>query len=1022
VRRSSEEGYAFFRWLANLVTRHYKLFVVLWVLAFFGAVAANQVWRVADVISYDQAANLPQDTPSAQAQRIIDEQFPGRIANSSATLVVVANDTTTQSYRWLVTDLHDAIVAASRLGPGDSTVIRLRIGVDLTVDRRIEYLADPSNATIYAVYENFAYLLAREFNTPVHVQVDFTRSAAGVYWGLPAYFLGTWLQVPGPAANETAYSATRSYINGSFPPEARAWAVAYFDTFYGGWQASFLDPRLANLGPSDRAQAVIAQALPAFLNSPTGLALFPDPSQRSFQLGMLMTFNLTNFADNATVVEYGLAPFAVVPEARLPFFRDLLTRLPANATERELRSFAREEALAYDVMATPLVLPVNVTRYYVSEDRRILLMNYGFTKEDSFTEADGRQPIREDVLVLRDLASRIRQAYGATGEIYVTGEAPSSLDNERTFGGGAEFLVTIVLVIVLIGLYFRSAVSPAFPILTIGVALLLANLFVYFVAVYLLTIDFTVTSILQTVLLAVGTDYSIFIVSRYRDERRDGKDRKEAVRNAVIWAGESVTTSGGAVLISFAALSLGSFPLLRTLGLTLGAAVTLALAIALTFIPAILMLLGNRVFWPSGKKVTQKRLKDPNHWSRTERYFHGAATASMKHAKAILLAALLITLPATYIVLTTQPTYDFTEGAPPSEASRGLDAIGASFGYGFIFPAYVVVRFPEDVILAGGNVSVSTLDALDHLSDGIVQADSGVKSVEGPTNPQGSDVDYRNLSLMDSGTREAILTAMRPYIGQDNRTVRLVAVLADPPFSREALATVDRLREEIPSIAAAESAFQGAAIYVGGVTAVLNDVRHNLDEDLQVMAWVVTIGLFVVLLFVLGSVLIPLRAILTILLSISWTLALTAILFRVWMGLDIIFILPLTLFVMAMGLGMDYDIFIITRVREEAARGRPDREAIAEATTRTGGIISACGIVMAGAFFTLMLSPSPFLKEIGFALAFAILLDSMIVRIYLVPAIMVLAGKYNWWAPGPLQRVRRPESHAEGALKEIDEL
>lgn len=140
----------------------------------------------------------------------------------------------------------------------------------------------------------------------------------------------------------------------------------------------------------------------------------------------------------------------------------------------------------------------------------------------------------------------------------------------------------------------------------------------------------------------------------------------------------------------------------------------------------------------------------------------------------------------------------------------------------------------------------------------------------------------------------------------------------------------------------------------------------------------------------------------------------TIILFHAWKGLDIIFILPLALFVMAMGLGMDYDIFIITRVREEVAKGKSDPEAITEAMTRTGGIISACGIVMAGAFFTLMLNPSPLLQQIGFALAFAILIDSMVVRIYLVPAIMVLAGKYNWWAPGRLQRVRRAGKNSLG--------
>lgn len=1020
MRRSSEEGYAIFRWIANIVSKHYKLLVVLWILAFFGAVAANQVWRVNDIISFSQSATLPEDTPSAQAQRIIDDQFPGRIANSSATIVVVSNDTTTEFYRSFVSDLNDAIVAASELGPGQNATLHLRNGSSLTFTDRLEYLGDASNATIWSVYENFAYRLALQLNDPVHLQVTFTESAAGIYWGLPAYFLGTWLQSPPAAANETAYGAARAFINGTLPAEGQPWAVAYVDTFYPIWRASFQNPLTASLAPDDRVTSVIGQAVPSFLASPATVAMFPDPALRAFQLGMLDVFTLTNFQDSRTAVPYALGVFRNVTAAKPAFFDDLYARLTQGANETALRAFAKEEAIAYNLSATPLVLPVDVTRFFVSPDHRILLANYAFTQDTNFETADKRQPVKDDVTALRRIVAQVKQAYGVQGQVYVTGDAPSTVDNERTFGGGTEFIATIVLVIVLIGLYFRSAISPAFPILTIAIALMIANLFVYFVAVYLFAVDFTVTAVLQTVLLAVGTDYSIFLVSRYRDERQDGRDRKEAVRNAVVWAGESVTTSGGAVLVSFFALSLGSFPFLRTMGLTLGAAVTLALGIALTFIPSVLLLLGNRVFWPSAKAVTRRRPKDRAHWTRTERYFHGAATVSMKHAKAILVAAILITLPAMYIVLTDQPTYDFTQGAAPTESTQGLEAISDSFGYGFIFPTYVVVRFPDPILLSDGNVSVRELDGLHNLSTRVLSRDAGVKSVEGPTNPQGSEVDYRNLSSVDAATREAILVAMAPYIGKDNRTARLLLVLADPPFSREALTAADRLREEIPAIAADDPVLAATSIYIGGVSPVLNDVRHNLDRDLQVMALVVMAGLFVVLLFVLGSVLIPVRAILTILLSISWTLALTIVLFHTWMAVDIIFILPLALFVMAMGLGMDYDIFIITRVREEVAKGKPDSEAIAEATTRTGGIISACGIVMAGAFFTLMLSASPLLKEIGFALAFAILLDSMVVRIYLVPAIMVLAGKYNWWAPGRLQRVRREETPKEAATDADD--
>ncbi len=904
--RASEEGYGFFRVIAGLVTRRHKALVGVWILIFLGAILANQVWRSGDVVSFSQNGSLPADTESAQAQRLIDEQFPGQQGGSSATIVLVAANATSPYYRNFTADLNDAIVAASTLPEGGTRSVPLRNGGSVAVDRPIVFLRDPSNATVYRVYESSAYALAKQLNGPVHTQVAFTQEAAAIYWGLPDLFAWNWGQAPPAIANETAYAQAWDAINASFPSTTRPWAEASFEAFYQGWRASFGDPVLTGAPPGVRAEAAIARTLPAFLDSPFANATF-DAGQRQFQLGMLSVFRLANYRDPAVIEAYAFAAFSGVTAARPAFFADLERDLAANATDAELRSFAREESLRYDPLDAPFVLPINVTRYFVSPDRRIVLLNYAFEKDVDYLE--------------------------------------------ESFGGGSEFVVTILLVVILIGLYFRSVVSPAFPILTIAVAIMVANLFVYLVAVYLFTVDFTVTAVLQTVLLATGTDYSIFLVSRYRDERRDGRSKEEAVRNAVIWAGESVTTSGGAVLISFAALSLGSFPILKTMGLTLGFAVTVALVIALTFTPAIVMALGNRVFWPSGARVARPRPRDD--LSATERYFRGAARFSMRHAKAVLLAAILLTIPATYLVLTNEPTFDFSQGAPATESSRGLDAISGSFGHGFAYP------------------------------------------------------NYRNLTSMPEPARNTTIAAITSYVGLDHRTVRLFAVLRDAPFSREAISTIDRLERVIADVKGSDLTFAGSEIYLGGVTAVLNDVRDNTARDLQIMALIVVTGLFIVLLLVLGSVLIPVRAILTILLSISWTLALTIVLFHVWRGIDVIFILPLALFVMAMGLGMDYDIFIITRVREEVARGASDPDAITEATTRTGGIISACGIVMAGAFFTLMLNPSPFLQEIGFALAFVILLDSMVVRIYLVPAIMVLAGKYNWWAPGGLQRVRR---------------
>ncbi len=1001
MRRSSEEGYAVFRWIGTAVTRHYRLIVLLWVLVFVGALVANQIWPVSSVVSYNQTELLPKDTESSVAQNIIDAQFPGSLSGSTATVVLVANDTTTEYYRWFVFDLEQAVTESTALAAGQNVTMPLRIGGNLTLSAPIQFLADPANASIYGVYESYAYTLASRFDGLVPLQVGFTQAAVGIYWGLPLYFVSTWVQTPGPAANATAFQATMTYVNATIPTVTAPWAVGFLNTFYPLWQASFGSP--TPMTPEDRAAFALHEAAPVFVNNAT----FFDASQKEFQLSLLPTFNFVNFLNTTLVEDTALSVFLPAGVARLPFFQDLYASLPANPTDAELHAFAAQEVLAYGVIDTPLTPPFNVTRYYISGDHTIEIVNYAFTQDARYTDASGQQPVANAVGALRSILARLKAAYGAQAQTYVTGSAPISIDEEHIFGGSSELVVTAALVIILLGLYFRSAVAPAFPLLTIGIAIFIANLFVYLVAIYLFAIDFTVTAILETVILAVGTDYSIFLVSRYRDEIHTGHEHQEAVRNAVIWAGESVATSGGAVLISFAALSLGSFPLMRTLGLTLGFAVTIALGISLTFIPAAVTLLNKRIFWPSGRRLARPRPKGK--LTRTERYFHRAATTSMKHAKVILVVAILITLPAVYVVVTDQPTYDFSQGSPQTESSQGITAISQAFGYGVVYPSYLVVQFPNPIKLPDGNVSVTEMAALDALSARLLAMEPGLKSLEGPTNPQGSPIDYRNLSTASEAERQLVDTEIGAYIGNDSRTARVVITFVDPPFSITAINVVDRMRSDITTIQAANPTLASAQVYLGGVTPVLSDVRSNMNRDLTIMALVVIAGLFLVLLFVLGSVLIPIRAILTILLSVSWTLALTIFLFQVWKGYDIIFILPLALFVMAMGLGMDYDIFIITRIREEVARGKTDSEAIAEATTRTGGIISACGIVMAGAFATLMLNPSPFLQEIGFALAFAILLDSMVVRIYLVPAIMVLAGRGNWWAPGPLQRVRRDE-------------
>jgi RND superfamily putative drug exporter len=241
-------------------------------------------------------------------------------------------------------------------------------------------------------------------------------------------------------------------------------------------------------------------------------------------------------------------------------------------------------------------------------------------------------------------------------------------------------------------------------------------------------------------------------------------------------------------------------------------------------------------------------------------------------------------------------------------------------------------------------------------------------------------------------------------------------VLKAEPQSNVAVSYISTLRELVKDTQAVEPELAGSTILVGGSTASLYDLSSSISQQFSMIEMIVVIGIFIVLMFVLGSLLLPLFAVLSITMSIVWAFAITYLVFGSWLGVPILFIVPLVLFVMLMGIGMDYNVFILTRIREEVHKGKGLNNAIVDAVDWTGGIITALALIMAGAFGSMMLSSNNMLVMFGFALTVAILLDAMVVRTYIVPAVMSLMGKWAWWAPGRLQREGRQEKIKKSKL------
>ena len=619
----------------------------------------------------------------------------------------------------------------------------------------------------------------------------------------------------------------------------------------------------------------------------------------------------------------------------------------------------------------------------------------------------------DNVLAIRSIISGMGLSNGLTSAppstsgisaVQVTGGDAISHDfGDSTTGDlGIILPVTIALLIIATGLFFRSVVTPFVALTSIGVALGISQVFVVLAGAFIAKVDFTIPTILLTIVIGVGTDYSVFILSRYREERVKGLPAKEAIVTSVTWAGESITTSGATVIISFLSLTFTSVTFLKTMGVVVGLGVLVALLVALTLVPAVATMLSESLFWPtSGKRFAAHSKGVLSRLEKRSGYFSKSGTFSVKHAKLLMVVALLVSLPALYVYLGTTPTYDFLSGAPSNlESVSASNHLTTAFGGGRLNPSYVVVSFSQP-LWNGTAFNASEMGVLQDMSS-YLGSNPDIANVTGPTMPYGHIVDYSSASILsgtdaqDRQTRSAMIQA----IGRDNTTALITMSFRIDPSSTKALDDAQAIRNYL------HANYDGkpgvVQVLLGGASGSIVDTRQVSTDQFNLVVPLVAVGVALVLFIVLDSLVLPIFALISVLMSIIWTLALTELIFKHFYNYDLLFITPLFLFVTLLGLGMDYNVFILTRVREESRKGGDRNEAVIRAIENTGGVISAAAVILAGSLGALMLSGDLLLKQIGFAFSFSILVDALFVRTYLVPAVMSFLGKWNWYNPLPV--------------------
>jgi RND superfamily putative drug exporter len=571
------------------------------------------------------------------------------------------------------------------------------------------------------------------------------------------------------------------------------------------------------------------------------------------------------------------------------------------------------------------------------------------TPTDFEKESDWGQAIRD-----------ITHADAGGMQVYVTGGVGFSTDAHDVFANlDAKLLIsTVVLVLVLLGAIYRSVLVALTPLIVVFFAYTLAQAFVYLLADSGATVSTNATSILIVLMFGVGTDYCLLLVSRYREELRRIEDKHEAMARAVRRAGPAILASGMTVALAMLVLALADNKGTSSLGPVFAIGVACALMAGLTLLPTLLTIFGRRGFWPRGSTVAY----DPQRASATgQGLWRRFGDRVLQRPAPALIVTGAVFIAGALGLLAYKVDYSTTSFFKHSvEAVEGFDVMRGAFPAGTLAPTTVLVENPS-----GPATQADVTEVENRLRDV-----KGVASVA-PTGATPED---------PRGVRS-----------RDGRIASLSAILSADPLDKSGLDIVPRMRDAVADLP------NGVTALVGGSSAINHDVDQANQHDLEIIAPLALLVMAIILAILLQALVAPLVLLASVVLSFACTLGISILFIRFVVG-DAGFdsSIPIFAFIFLVALGIDYTIFLMARVREEARR-HGTREGMLRALSATGPVITSAGVILAGTFSVLMTLPVSFTFDLGFMVALGILLDTFIVRTIMVPAAVEVIGDKIWW-------------------------
>ncbi len=531
-----------------------------------------------------------------------------------------------------------------------------------------------------------------------------------------------------------------------------------------------------------------------------------------------------------------------------------------------------------------------------------------------------------------------------------TGEESISYDTQDASNRALKIVGTgtLLLVLILPALIFRSPFAGLLPILAIGIVDVIATSLIAdaaklfdFKVSQQLSVIFTVT------LFGIGTDYILFLLFRYRERLQTGKHDRKAVSFALSRAGIAIFSAALVVLTSFSALFFAKFGIFHSMAPGLVICVAVMMLAALTLVPALLGIIQKKVFWPS--KAWESKSLTPTLSKKI------GGVISRRPAAVSSIVVLVLVVLALFALSYKADYSSFSKPPVGTQSASAYNSLVASFPAGVLNPTQVVIS-------GNGNL---TADSLAPLKQKLKET-TGVSSVE------------------------------PAVISKDGHTAMIPVTLKNDPYSAIAMSDIaGPIRTSAHSVP-----IENSKVYVGGVTAVFVDINAVTDRDLRVIFPIAAIFIFVILTILLRSLVAPFFLLICVGIGYAATLGLTTIIFtKIGSAPGLIFFIPLFMYIFVVAVGTDYNILTITRLKEEIGLGHKPRKAADLTVEHSSATVASAGLILAATFGSLLLAGISFLSQMGAAIAIGVALSAFVIAPFLIPSISAMLGYKIWW-PG----------------------